>query len=1112
MRRHLAWLCAVGSALIVAAWLAGTYGSRAGGARTTAAEVVIDEVAWAGTAANPADEWIELYNNTEMPVDLSGWKLASMDGFPNIILVGIIPAHGYYLLERSDDCTVSDVTADQPGYTGALVNTGERLELSDDSGILIDTADGSGGWPAGSSDGHYTMERIDPAAADGPANWASNDGFTINGHDCAGNPLNGTPKARNSATPVLGADLRVNKAGPSLADAGALVTYTITLGNGGPLPAYATVLTDVLPTGIHLIAQSAPYPLMLATSGTLVWNLGTVPAGAASITFTVTGQVDDPFWGELTNAVTVTSLTTEAVPADNHDRVTTRVGGQPVLIEALYYRAREYNQPDEAVRLMNVSPLAFDVGGWSFDDGTASAAVLPPATVLTPGQAIWCTHDALAFERQFGFKPDFEVGGTDPAVPALDGTWPGFADDGDECVLREALGNIVDVLVYKAGDTQTPGWSGTAVHPWTSGSSFAATGQILYRKRDQATGLPVPDTDAAADWAQDPGDPIDGRKVLYPGWDLDRFFFTQRITETAVLTVAVAPDNLYKTVDRLLAGARQSIKIESYTFESPQLADRLVERLGKGVVVTVLLEGAPAFEGVSDAERWVAHRLHDAGAHVLFMLNDTEASVHARYENQHSKILVVDGTTALIGSENLNPTSFVVDDKTNGTAGRRGVYLITDAPGVVARVHDLFAVDADPVNHGDVMGCDQVPELCTPPAGFEPEPAPDWITYTVQFTDPLTTAGAFGFEVIHSPENSLRDQDGFLGLLNHAAQGDTLLVEQSAENKYWGPDGAAPASDPNPRLEAYLAAARGGAAVRILLDAHFDGSGDNAATLAYLRDVARAEGLDLQVRLGDPTALGLHNKMVLARIGGRGYVHVGSINGSEASSKVNREAALQVQSDQAYDYLQAVFDYDWRASTPPVYLPVVLRNHAAPQPARDLLISEAYYVTVPQKEWVEIYNPTYRSISLSDYKVGDAANPDDAEGMYRFPSGASLDPGQVAVVAVTAAGFREDFPSQTPDFELFETDPSVPNLQAYAKWGTWDWGLSNSGDEVLLLNGSDVAVDLLVYGTGSYPGVVPNPGGVAYGHSLERVPIWLDTDDCSIDFRDWPFPSPGELP
>jgi hypothetical protein len=113
---------------------------------------------------------------------------------------------------------------------------------------------------------------------------------------------------------------------------------------------------------------------------------------------------------------------------------------------------------------------------------------------------------------------------------------------------------------------------------------------------------------------------------------------------------------------------------------------------------------------------------------------------------------------------------------------------------------------------------------------------------------------------------------------------------------------------------------------------------------------------------------------------------------------------------------------------------------------------------------------------------------------------------------VTAAGFQEDYPARRPDFEIVDTDPTVPDLPNYAPWGTWDWGLSNTGDEVLLLDADDTVIDALAYGDGQVPGVVSHPGGIAFGHSLERYSIWLDTDDCSVDFRDWPFPSPGDLP
>jgi hypothetical protein len=825
--------------------------------------------------------------------------------------------------------------------------------------------------------------------------------------------------------------------------------------------------------------------------------------------------VDGGALGELANAITVTSATSDRLFSNNHDLLVTMVTSQPVttgiLIDSVY--ADTYDGLyDEAFRLVNVSGIQVDLSEWRVTDGEGTVT-FPTGAYLAPGQRLWCSRDAAAFADSFGFLPDYEWAGDHEDVADLEyagSLW--LHDDGDDVALLGAGGEPVDVLVYGIGTAPAAGWTGPPVQPYNPSTTFPVKGQILYRKLEQATGLPVPDTDGSADWAQDPGDPIDGRRVQYPGWDLDPFFFTQRVTESATLTVAVGPDNLYETLAPLLAGAAESIQIESYTFRSREMADILLDRLTHGVTVTLLLEGSPAFDGVTDEEKWIAGQLSDQGADVLFMVNDSDNDVYDRYKHVHAKLMIVDGNLAIIGSENLNPTGIPADLKGNGTAGRRGVYLLTNAPGVVSRSQAIFDADADPDNHADVVGCDGVPDLCTPPVGFEPEWTPDWMTYTVQFPAPLSVEGTFAFEVVQSPENSLRTQDSLLGLLARAGPGDTILVEQFFERQHWGPGDGTPQTDPNPRLEACVAPARRGATVRILLDGFLDGGGENAATVVYLLDIARTENLDLQARLANPTGLGLHNKMVLAEIDGRGTVHVGSINGGEASSKVNRELALQVQSDEAYAYLREVFDYDWRTATPPIYLPSVFRSMESPPVANHLLISEVYYAVGQQREWVEVLNPTSWPVDLSPYKLGDAQGKHAFEGMYQFPLGTMLGPRDVLVVASTSTGFREDNLDQRPDFEIYSTDNMVPDMLRYAPWGEGDWHLANEGDQVLLLDGSDTPVDVVAFGSAVYPGVVAHPGVSVYTHSLERHPAWFDTDDCSVDFRDWPFPSPGELP
>ena len=154
--------------------------------------VVISEVAWAGTAASSSDEWIELWNPGASDVDLTGWVLTD-GGDIHADLGGTIGAGGFYLLERSDDTTVSDIPADRI-YTGALSNSGESLFLYDPTGKIADSANGDGGpWPAGQAASFAAMERT----GDGPASdssWCTNDDVHRSGLDASGNPIHGTPR------------------------------------------------------------------------------------------------------------------------------------------------------------------------------------------------------------------------------------------------------------------------------------------------------------------------------------------------------------------------------------------------------------------------------------------------------------------------------------------------------------------------------------------------------------------------------------------------------------------------------------------------------------------------------------------------------------------------------------------------------------------------------------------------------------------------------------------------------------------------------------------------------------------------------------------------------
>ncbi len=770
-----------------------------------------------------------------------------------------------------------------------------------------------------------------------------------------------------------------------------------------------------------------------------------------------------------------------------------------ILIDSVLYDGYALDDADEAVRLVNVGGAPVNVGGWRLGDD-ATTANLPVGTSIAPGAGLWLTGDATAFASQFGHAADVEL---DP--------WPGFANSGDEVLVSDAGGAPVDALVYLAGDTARPGWSGAALAPYTVSGVFATEGQLLYRRRDPITGRPLADGDTAADWAQARDDVRDGRKVRYPGWQGDRFYLPPQLIASAALTIAVAPDNAYDTLARAIRQADTTIQLASLTLENVALAEELAAAARRGVAVTLLLEGGPP-GGLPDQERFVCGLIEQAGGACWFMIADAANRIHDRYRYMHAKYFIIDGRVSAVGSENFSPDSLPNDDKTDGTWGRRGVFLLTDAPAVAEHLQAVFAADLN-LAHADLRRWSATDPLYgAPPPGFIPDKLTGGITYTVRFPTPATYYGNHTFEIVQSPENAVRSSSGLLGLIDRAGAGDRLLVQQLSERPYWGTTNSNATADPNPRLEALIAAARRGAEVRLTLDAFFDDPASpvsNAATCAAVNALAEAEQVALHCELGNPTGLGIHNKMVLAWIGGRGYVHVGSINCTELSNKGNREMALQVQSSAAFAYLALLFMGD---GTGTVLVPLVQANFTGA--ADKMLISEIAYDTpgLDEAEFVEVANPTGAPFDLSGYALGDAVLTTDFEDMRRFPPGAMLPAHGTLVVTISAVAFREAF-GGAPDYEIVDSDPLVPDLIDDPAWGDPEalFQLGNSGDEVIL-RAPDGWEDVVTYGDGGYPGVAGCPLLTPPNHTLERYPYWLDSNNCPVDFRAWPFPSPGELP
>jgi phosphatidylserine/phosphatidylglycerophosphate/cardiolipin synthase-like enzyme len=902
--------------------------------------------------------------------------------------------------------------------------------------------------------------------------------------------------------------LRVSKWGPEVLTTTGLLTYTIEVANRSEGVLAHAHLIDVLPADARFLTQISSFPV-IATPPTLTWSLGELAPQATHL-LTVIAEITRPLAGlaGLVNTATGSATGPGNLPLSDTARWTTRIGTPQVVIAELLYDGYQYLDADEAIRLANIGTAPEALDGWELCKAVASNLTcvdIPPLT-LAPGERVWVARNAGAFRASFGFFPDV-------VLPK----WLAFTNTGGAILLRAPGNRFVDTLVYKGGEPAVPGWTGPSLLPYLNRVA-PERGQILARRLDERTGLPAVDTNSASDWIQHPGDPALGRRVLYPGWELDTLFHPLIVTETATIIVGIAPDNAYEALAQTLLGAQRTISIEVYSLRHLDLVDILAAKARDGVQVTVLLEGSPVGVGVLSpswqTQLYACREIERAGGACWFMAHHPQDAIFNRYAYLHAKLVIVDDTWMVTGSQNLTPGGMPADDKRNGTTGSRGVMLITDAPTVVRHAATIFALDMNPTRHSDLVPwntryLDRYGEPLMELVDFTPI---DGIDYTVRFAEPATFTGSFGFELFTAPEAALRQSDALLGLVRRAGAGDVVYVQQLYEYAAWGNDVDA---DPNLRLQAYVQAARRGARVRILLNARSFATDDprppaeNMLTLQTVNDLAVREALDLRVALGDPTKDGLHNKMVLVKLGGNeGYVHVGSLNGSEGAGKLNRELVLQVRSLPLTTYLERLFIHDWSLSNP-ILLPVVMRQYTPPPPpANYLVISEVEYTpTNSAAEWVELYNPTGKAIDLRDYKVGDAESPDAYEPMFRFPPGASVAAGGTVLIAVNAVNVPG------ADFEFYPSDPAVPTMEVYTAWGNaaYPFHLRNEGDHVVLLDGADRVIDVVVWGDKTFPGTHPHPGVLVKGASLERYPAARDTDDCAVDFRERYPPTPGRI-
>ena len=186
-------------------------------------DIVINEICWMGTEEGWQYEWLELYNDTDKEINLTGWKIENGKAKQKTLEIseGKIAANDYFLIckKKIERCNLEISTL---SLNNNYQENG-KIILKDKQGNLVDQtpeADNSN-WPAGDNKNKQTMEKA------GLNNWQTSQNS------------GGTPKAQNSI--ILPSQNKLEEGGPPPIKAEIIETQAIVYPTG-------VVINEILPS------------------------------------------------------------------------------------------------------------------------------------------------------------------------------------------------------------------------------------------------------------------------------------------------------------------------------------------------------------------------------------------------------------------------------------------------------------------------------------------------------------------------------------------------------------------------------------------------------------------------------------------------------------------------------------------------------------------------------------------------------------------------------------------------------------------------------------------------------------------------------------------------
>ena len=515
----------------------------------------------------------------------------------------------------------------------------------------------------------------------------------------------------------------------------------------------------------------------------------------------------------------------------------------------LLYEVSSVN--DKGVSLKNYSTATIDLKNYVISDGEGSIT-FSKSFKLSAGEtvtlALSVTKTSFTNRENVYLISENSIGVTTKGSGSFNP-----AVDGDDIYLYSPDGKTVDAMCFgKKVINDTSIWNGSSVTKSTK----------YFLQRIDGT-----DTDSAVDWVEIRIIPGQTQNPL----EVDKY--------TATVTPFLFPDSGGIPIYQALEKAQESVFIEMYELRSPNIYALLIQLEERGVEVTILHEGAPVGNTVTQfASNMKA--LINAGGEVRF-IGGTDTD---RFENVHAKFAIIDMQTVIITSENWSATNCngsLDDDPYKGNDGNRGWGVVVENSDYAEYMKAVFDNDYS-ADYGDTYDFNEKYSQVTP--ATLTYTAPETATFT-SYTAPITP--------VLSNDNSY---EAIEYVITNATE--RVYSQQQSLSSYYADLG-----ETSPvMMMARQASANPGMDAKFILSEGMSSSAKAEAEQQVL--LINSSTLVSAATMGTPY---VHNKGVI----GDDLVLVTSINWTPTSVENNRESGVIINSKEVADYFAAAFNRDF---------------------------------------------------------------------------------------------------------------------------------------------------------------------------------------------------------